>query len=182
MQDIEREQNLLLRSPSAGFASIWARFQTDPWRYLGWYAWKPALLWAWSIRMGWGDIYAYPVIHSIYLGNPVMPAVEAVCFALDPVLFLLMVLAVLAVLFRPNLAIGRPGLLAIVALVGFETLVYTALQSEPRYSVPLRPFEMILAFTTLQGLLWWRAGRHRPTVVASPLSDNTQTLHSRGTH
>ncbi len=182
MRAIDLEQELMLRSPSAGFASIGARFRTDPWRYLGWYAWKPALLWAWSIRMGWGDIYVYPVAHSIYLSNPVMPAVEALCFALNPGLFLLMMAAVVAVLFRPNLATGRPGLLVVVALVGFETLVYTALQSEPRYSVPLRPFEMILTFTTLQGLLWWRAGRNEPTVAAPRLSDNNQTTDLRDTH
>jgi hypothetical protein len=82
-----------------------------------------------------------------------MPAVEAFCFALNPLLCLLMGGTVLAVLFRRTGFGDQPGLLAVVVLVGFETLVYSLLQSEPRYSIPFRPLEMVLAATALQGLL-----------------------------
>ncbi|HZR36929.1 MAG TPA: glycosyltransferase family 39 protein [Nevskia sp.] len=156
MQSIGREQDLMLESPARAALSIWGRLRGDPWRYLGWYAWKPALLWAWHIRMGWGDVYAYPVHNSIYLTNPVMPAVEALCLALNPLLGALMACAGLSALLRR----GRrsPGLDAIALLVALETLLYTILQSEPRYSIPFRALEMILAMTALDGLLvWWRS-------------------------
>ncbi len=65
MREIGDEQQLILQSPVAGLKAIGERFKGEPLRYLAWYAWKPALLWAWSIRMGWGDIYPYPVIHSL---------------------------------------------------------------------------------------------------------------------
>ncbi len=157
MRAIGREQDLMLHSPQAGLASMWDRFGSDPARYLAWYAWKPMLLWGWSIRMGWGDIYAYPVSQSIYLSNPVMRAGEALCFALNPLLFLLMLAAMLAAVFRPAFAAGGPALLAVVTLAALETLVYSLLQSEPRYSIPLRPLEMVLAATALHGMLKLRA-------------------------
>jgi hypothetical protein len=156
MQRIGAEQDLMLRSPWQGAAAVWARLSAEPGRYLAWYAWKPELLWAWQIRMGWGDIYAYPVDHSIYLSNRFMPLVEALCFALNPLLFLLMAVAALAALLRPVPAGGALGLHAVAALAVFETLVFSLLQAEPRYSIPLRPLEMILAASAVAGLLQLR--------------------------
>lgn len=166
MRDIAAEQELMLRSPAAGAAALLDRFRAEPLRYLAWYLGKPALLWGWHIRMGWGDIYAYPVDHSIYLSNRVMPALEALCLALNPVLGVLMALAIAAVLLRPRFAAGRPALTAVAVLAAFATLVYCVLQAEPRYSVPLRPLEMILAITALEGML--RAWRSRFPGSSSP--------------
>jgi hypothetical protein len=159
MRRIGQEEALMQRSPGQGAAAIWARLRGEPGRYLAWYAWKPALLWAWQIRMGWGDIYAYPVDHSIYLSNRAMPLLEALCFALNPLLFLLMALAALLVLPRPPPAGGATGLYAVAALAVFETLVFSLLQAEPRYSIPLRPLEMILAVSAVAELLRLRRAR-----------------------
>ncbi|MBV8063606.1 MAG: glycosyltransferase family 39 protein [Nevskia sp.] len=182
MQAIGREQDLMLYSPAAGLASMFGRFRAEPWRYLAWYASKPALLWAWHIRMGWGDIYAYPVDHPIYLTNPVMPAVEALCLALNPLLFVLMALLVLAALLRARLTEGRPALYVVVLTAGFATLVYSLLQAEPRYSVPLRPLEMLLAVTALEGILrQWRSrfrGDNDP--AAAPPSAHPRTTAPGG--
>jgi hypothetical protein len=156
---IAREQQLMQSAPRDGAAAIAARLRAEPGRYLAWYAGKPVLLWAWSIRMGWGDIYAYPVDHSIYLSNPLMPAVEALCFALNPVLFLLMAAAALLALLRPVPSGGAIGLYIAAALAVLETLVYSVLQAEPRYSIPLRPFEMILAVSLAAELLRLRRAR-----------------------
>jgi len=53
-----------------------------------------------------------------------------------------------------------------VGLTVFATLVYTILQAEPRYSIPFRPFEILLAFTTLSAITTWsqrfRAPQSRP--------------------
>jgi hypothetical protein len=160
---------------------VWSRLRAEPGRYLAWYAWKPALLWAWQIRMGWGDIYAYPVDHSIYLSNRVMPLLEALCFALNPLLFLLMAVAALAVLLRPVPAAGAVGLHVAAALAVFETLVFSLLQAEPRYSIPLRPLEMILAVSAVAELLRLRRARmlRRNMTSRAPASE---TAAPRGAH
>lgn len=165
MRTIGDEQQLALRLPGAGLAVVGERLRKEPLRYLAWYAWKPALLWAWSIRMGWGDIYPYPVLHSVYLSNPAMRLVESLCFALNPLLFLLMAGAILQLLVRPVMTATNSGLQVIALLVLFETLVYSALQSEPRYSIPLRPLEMVLAAVALQSILQLR---HKLSTTPSP--------------
>ena len=156
LQAIGQEQQLALQSPLAGVTAVWTRLRAEPLRYLEWYAWKPALMWGWSIRMGWGDIYTYPVLHSIYLTNPAMRLIESICFALNPILFLLMGAGTVILLFCPVARTTNTGLLVVALLVVFETLVYSALQSEPRFSIPLRPLEFILAAVAIQGILQLR--------------------------
>lgn len=180
MEAINAEQQLALRSRVAGLQAIVSRVGAEPSHYLAWYAWKPALLWAWSIRVGWGDIYPYPVKHSIYLTNPVMPVLEALFFALNPVLFVLMGIAAIALL-RPAAVTASPGLLIIALLVVFETLVYGLLQSEPRYSIPFRPLEMILAATAVWWIVQWRQRRtvtdtsRHSTELVPPTLDHPST-------
>jgi hypothetical protein len=62
-------------------------------------------------------------------------------------------------LLRPAIAAANPGLLMVGSLAVFETLVYGVLQSEPRYSIPLRPLEMMLAASALWWMLQWRQRR-----------------------
>lgn len=181
LRRIGAEEALMQRSPREGAAAVWSRLRAEPGRYLAWYAWKPALLWAWQIRMGWGDIYAYPVDHSIYLSNRVMPLLEALCFALNPLLFLLMAAAALTVLRRPAPAGAATGLHAVAALAVFETLVFTLLQAEPRYSIPLRPLEMILAVSAVAELLRLRRARMLRRNMTSP-APPSETAAPRGAH
>ncbi len=155
---IGNDTQLAQKSPEAWLAVMLDRVEHDPLHYLAWYAWKPELLWAWSIRVGAGDIYPYPVAHSIYNVYPLMRLFESLCVAVNPVLFVLMAAAVILVLARPG-KLGVPvGLYAAALLLAYETLIYTVLQSEPRYSIPFRPLQMMLAATAASWLwtLWSR--------------------------
>jgi hypothetical protein len=155
---IENDIKLAQKSPQAWLIQMLERIESDPLHYLAWYAWKPELLWAWSIRVGAGDIYPFAVAHPIYNVFPLMRMFESLCVAVNPVLFALMAAAVIPVLARPRKLGVSAGLYAAALLVVYETLIYTALQSEPRYSIPFRPLQMMLAATAASWLwnLWLR--------------------------
>lgn len=145
---INGEVAIALSSPTKWLGVAFARFARAPVHFLAWYAWKPELLWAWDIRVGVGDVYPYRVFHPIY-AQPAMHLFEFLCIALNPLLFVLMVGAVVIALVMPGRARVPPVLYAVALLVAYETLVYTVLQSEPRYSIPFRPLQMMLAVTAV---------------------------------
>jgi hypothetical protein len=138
------------------------RFGQDPLHYAGWYLFgKPHELWDWAIVIGQGDIYVYPTRNSPFQTSPSWIALAAVCRAMN-MMIMLLALASLLVVWRRNVGIlgtsaNRAALISVICLLAFATAVYATLQAEPRYSVPFRPFEMLLAVTTLYGLArWWR--------------------------
>ncbi|WNL45276.1 hypothetical protein RKE25_17920 [Dyella sp. BiH032] len=142
LRQIDREYRVFKASPSQGLATMFARMQTEPWRYTRWYLWKPMLLWDWDIRVGDGDIYVFPTPYSPFRDKPALRALAAICHTLDPALTLLMFLGSLLALL--NIRTGPPANTAMVLLLGFVTLVYSVLQSEPRYSIPFRGLEILL--------------------------------------
>jgi 4-amino-4-deoxy-L-arabinose transferase-like glycosyltransferase len=145
---IDREIAAFQASPSAGFALMKHRMAKHPGEYVWWYLSKPALLWDWDMRIGQGDIYVYPTRNSPYKTEPVFRAIASLCRAINPWLFVLaMAGALLALL--PE-AETSPGRSAAALMLLFVTLVYSVLQAEPRYSVPFRGLEILLA--TYSGL------------------------------
>ncbi|MGF6712064.1 hypothetical protein QFZ41_003028 [Luteibacter sp. W1I16] len=142
LRGIQYEIDLLQNDPLAGLALMRHRMGELAVPYLRWYIGKPALLWGWDIRVGWGDIYVYATRFSPFeKGRPWAP-IESACFVLNPVLMALGFIGALAALFlRRRDAIA----LACSSLALFITLVYGLLQSEPRYSIPLRGVEILLA-------------------------------------
>lgn len=166
MQSINEEVRLASKSPIEGLSSMFGRFRLAPAHYFSWYAWKPGLFWAWNIRMGWGDVYPYPILHPLYVSNAPMRVFESLCVGVNPILFALMSLMILIALTR----FGRhfaPGLYAVALVVFYETGVYTLLQSEPRYSIPFRPLQMILAVSAICWLWgFWANRRMRERAVA----------------
>lgn len=149
LQGMQYEIDLLQKDPTAGLATMYSRMAERPMAHVAWYVWKPALLWAWDIRVGQGDIYVYPTRASPFFSTgPIWP-LEATCYIANPLIMGLMAIGILTSLRRkdaPMLAVASS------VLILFVTLVYTALQSEPRYSVPFRGVEMLLAawgFTTV---------------------------------
>jgi len=140
---IDREIATLQSSPSAGLALIEHRMTSRPGEYVWWYLSKPALLWDWDIRIGQGDIYVYPTRNSPFKTEPVFRAIAALCRALNPWLFVLAIAgAVLALLPKAQTS---PGPAAAALMLLFVTLIYSILQAEPRYSVPFRGLEIVLA-------------------------------------
>ncbi len=173
LRALSAAQNQMLADPAAGFAAMGKRFAAQPLRFLVWYAWhKPIELWAWSIRMGQGDIYEYAVVHSPYAFNSAWRLMAAVCYALDAPLGVLMLIGGIILLRRRPTQIqddaARLAGASVALLLLWATFVYTVFQSEPRYSTPFRGFEMLAAMAGLaavaRGVSWLRTRANaRPT-------------------
>lgn len=158
----------LENSPLHGVASILQRLWKHPWQSAHWYLIeKPALLWGWGIEIGQGDIFVFPTKNAPFQVQPAWIALAAISSALNTTLMLLALTSLLLVWFckkQPSCqrwSASLPTLTMIWTLVAFVTLIYSTLQAEPRYSIPFRPFEILLAMTTLwAGVAWW-LGRQR---------------------
>jgi len=160
MHAIGAEERVMRSDPREGLGLVGRRMAAAPMHYLAWYLSKPALLWDWSIRMGMGDIYVYPTAHSPFDHNPLLRAWVSVCHGLNPLLMLLAFAGCIAVLWR-----APPAGIASIAglLLLYVTLLYSALQAEPRYAIPFRSLEILLACHTLQRLASWVEARRAMT-------------------
>ncbi len=155
MSAIDHEERLLKSDTGAGLSEIGTRLAEDPPYYARWYLLqKPWLLWDWDIRIGAGGIYFLRVAHSPLDTNPVLRANTTVLRLLNPLLFALALAASLLLAFgllrRRPWATPAAGMTALLFL--YVTAIHTVLQAEPRYSIPYRPFEMLLAATALAAI------------------------------
>jgi hypothetical protein len=145
-----------------GLANLAGRMAQTPLRMFAWYVSKPALLWGWDIRIGQGDIYVYPTRNSPFRTQAAWRAVEAACFLINPLLLVLAAVGAVFALVRQPLTIEAVGMATVLIVV---TAIYAALQSEPRYSIPFRGPEIVLAALGCVAIIrWWR---ERPTTEAS---------------
>jgi 4-amino-4-deoxy-L-arabinose transferase-like glycosyltransferase len=156
---IDVEYQLLRRSPVAGARAILHRLGKHPLRYLVWYTIeKPWALWSWEIRVGQNDIYVYPAANSPFDTQPVMRALEALCHTINPLLAALALMCLIVSVARfmqhgRQAEQGGAALEAVLLLLVYVTLVYSTLQTDPRYSIPFRSFEMLLAMTSCSLLI-----------------------------
>jgi 4-amino-4-deoxy-L-arabinose transferase-like glycosyltransferase len=167
MQPINDEYSILRASTADGVAAILQRFEKHPLQYISWYlVEKPSDLWGWSIMFGQGDIYINPTVNSPFQEQPAWSALEAFCHGLNRVLMLLALTSLIVM--RPaaqrrlliRRQLGNSASLMTAFLLVFVTLVYSIFQAEPRYSIPFRSFEILLAVTCLCGATaWWREHR-----------------------
>lgn len=128
---------------SSFLSTLMKRFISEPSHYLRWYLLdKPILLWDWSILIGEGDIYVFPVFHSLYDTSKLALASY---FVMKTSHFYLLLSAFLGIFFLKNIQNDLRKQIAgsLYVTILYISSVYIALQSEPRYSVPLRP-EMYL--------------------------------------
>ena len=146
------------QSTGTGLAMMWARMSTRPVTYLAWYVEKPTLLWAWDIQIGQGDIYVYPTRGSPFQSIPVWKAAEGVCYLANPIVLIFALIGTLEALFRRNVGTAE---FAMATMAIFVTIVYGVLQSEPRYSVPFRGIEIILACAGATAISRWIRGHQR---------------------
>lgn len=177
LQAVNEDYAALRNSPMGGAKMILQRFAQHPWRYASWYLLeKPQELWGWDVVIGQGDIYVYPTRNSPFQTSPPWIVLAAVCHALNLLLMLLALASLPAAwLCRrsaqvQNMPAGRAPLISVICLLTFATLVYTTLQAEPRYSIPFRSFEMLLAVTTLCGIATWlqyKRASERATIIAT---------------
>ena len=174
LQPIDASQTQMLASPAAGFKAMFARFATQPWRYVAWYVWhKPVALWGWNIRMGQGDIYEYPVVNSPFMTHPIGRLIAALCYALNRWIAVAALAGVMLLLRRRATTHDAAALAAravgwaTALLLLYATLIYAIFQAEPRYAIPFRGFEMLAAITALAALTRWVAARRAATSTKS---------------
>lgn len=118
------------------------RMAQDPWRYVRWYAWeKPRLLWDWEIRVGHGMAYTVST-YKAPLDHGVLLATTTIQWALNKAAFWIALGGILLALRR------REALPVAIAAVYF-TAVHTVFQAEPRYAIPYRSLEIMLAVGAL---------------------------------
>lgn len=148
---VDDEMQLAANHPLVEIKAVAQRFGRHPWHYALWYlVEKPQELWGWSIVIGQGDIYVYPTANSPFQTNPAWMALAAVCHAINP---LLMALALLGSLMaclgyrttQLETEASHVAPISAACLLAFVTLVYSTLQAEPRYAIPFRSFECLLA-------------------------------------
>lgn len=142
VDQIDHEIITLENSPMAGLHMMWSRMARAPASYLLWYMKKPAVLWGWNIRVGAGDIYFHVTYHSPFDVNPFWRGVAAVCHACNSILMLLALVGCLLAISRKDLVTGMG---ATALLLVFVTAVYSVLQADPRYAIPYRGAEIMLA-------------------------------------
>lgn len=170
MRRIDGEIAGVVAAPSRGIQTVARRLASDPLHYFQWYARKPMLFWGWSIRIGAGDVFIYPVVWSPYLSSAPFALMAALAHALNPWAFLCAIVFCCLTVIRP--AMRNEDRLPSVILLLYVTAIYWLLQSEPRYSIPFRPLQLLAAVTMLaclwQQVLRWRHGRDaRPVAGAS---------------
>ncbi|MFC7300818.1 TfpX/TfpZ family type IV pilin accessory protein [Cognatiluteimonas weifangensis] len=169
MQAIDREERLLKADTVAGLREIGTRMGEDPGYYARWYLLqKPWLLWDWDIRVGAGGVYFHRVSHSPLDTHPILRASTGLLHRLNPLLFALSLMASLALVVgawrrRP----WAPPAATIAALLFlYVTAMHALLQAEPRYSIPYRPFELLLATGALAAIAG-AARRRWPARISS---------------
>lgn len=160
---IMNEYDVLHAHPAQGMAMIYERMAQDPLHYAGWYLSKPMYLWGWNIEVGAGDIYPYPTLHSPFSYNPALRLLVALCAALNPLLVLLAAGGCLFILLKHKVIAPMAAAIAMTAL--YATAVYSLLQAQPRYAIPFRGMEMLLAAWGLAYASQWldKARRTRRT-------------------
>lgn len=143
MAPIQQEATLVEADPLAGLSHMGRRMASHPGTYICWYLGKPMLLWDWSIRVGQGDIYVFPTRNSPFETRAPYRIAAAICRGLNPWVFVLAITGCLFALLARQQA--QPSVAATALMLIFVTLVYSVLQAEPRYSVPFRGLEILLA-------------------------------------
>ena len=133
---------------------IWDRVEREPAHYLKWYLIdKPVLLWSWNLLVGQGDVYVYPVTTSWFKSSMIGSSIHFLMGVLHWPAF---VFAISGLFFLAACKQGKPGLdvMMLYAVSLYVSAVYVVFQSEPRYSIPLRPEMYLCASFAL-----WKAGR-----------------------
>ena len=154
------EYNEMQKSFSKAISVTLARATQEPWRYLKWYLiGKPIQFLSWSIVVGQGGPFIYPVDKSLFsLPSPGMYILYVYKYAHG--LFLLATLMVVGLsvrmMWKRERTADRP-LDAMILFCGVITvyfvLAHTVLAPLPRYSIPLHPiYYLCFAWAIKTGL------------------------------
>jgi 4-amino-4-deoxy-L-arabinose transferase-like glycosyltransferase len=152
MNAIDAEVATTQASLLKGIPLLAHRMMQHPLRYGLWYLTKPALLWGWNIRIGQGDIYVYPTRNSPFKTKASWQLVASLCKALNPLIGFLAAIGCLFALRTRDPSQATADALA--AILVYVTLIYALLQSEPRYSIPFRGFEIGMGLFAVASIYW----------------------------
>lgn len=132
----------------AAFDVALGRFREDPLQYGYWYLiGKPTTFWSWSIMVGQGGPFIYPVKSSIYSDNSFFKWTLSLFHTIHPVLVLLS-LAAAVFLLRELFKTGfntAPSIEAYVVIgcIAYFTAVHMVFAPLPRYSIPMHPLVFV---------------------------------------
>ncbi len=137
-----KDLKILNKSYSAFTGLLLKRFIQNPGHYAKWYLIdKPILLWSWDILIGQGDIFVYPVKVSFYDKSKIASATHLTMMSIHYWLFGFAIMGGI-LLFKSINSMPHTPIFLYITLI-YVSAVYVVTQSEPRYSIPLRP-EMYL--------------------------------------
>ena len=166
--EIDADVARTLASPTAGIDRLATRVSENPGGFAKWYASKAFLLWDWDVRIS--DAFG-PYVHKANassLESGLLGSFATAAKAINPILFWLAIAGSFAA-WRAGHA-GRTVALAFL----YFTAVHVVLQAEPRYSVPYRPVQFMLAayFTwaiadLVRSRVWKRSSRREGSRVAT---------------
>lgn len=147
MAAINDEVTVTLDDRGAGLRMVGQRLARDPVGYARWYLLeKPWLLWDWDIRLGWHGIYFLPTDSSPFERNTGLRGAHALLKAANPLIFALAGVAIVALLVTCVRRQPPPfAAMAIAIFVLYVTFMHMLLQAEPRYSIPYRAEQLLLA-------------------------------------
>jgi len=138
---MNHEQAVFARDARAGLHLVADRLLSEPGRYAAWYAGKPFLLFDWDIRIGQRTVFTV-AMDDTTLDGPLLGLV-VVQWVLNPLVFALAFCGIVLGLVRG----GTERTVAVTILV--LTAIHTVLQAEPRYAIPYRSLEILLATSAI---------------------------------
>lgn len=123
-----------------------------PSEYLSWYLFgKPKMLFSWDMVMvaGKGDIYTYPIVHSPYFYRQSFRITHALMKGAHNIIVISSLL-LLIMLFIPSFYKtipdhARSPLILCAVIFIYFTLVHIVTNPLPRYFIPLRPIQLLMA-------------------------------------
>ena len=124
---------------------IWKRMSERPIYYLVWYLTKPEQFWSWSIVQGQGDIYEYPMLVAPFNSSFPLRLIASVCRGLNPLLMLAALGGAILTFAGKAPLRSAPANTVVVLIAVYATVIHSILTPDVRYSIPFRPFEIILA-------------------------------------
>ena len=139
-----------LQTLPAFLKDLQGKISEEPVTYLRWYMLdKLQVFFQWDTIAGMGDVYVYPIRYSPYYDRFEFKATHALMKAVHPLLMLSSLLFCV-VLLIPGIRrqLSRDQLLMFIVgagIVWYFVLVHWVGNPLPRYSIPLRPLQYLLA-------------------------------------
>jgi 4-amino-4-deoxy-L-arabinose transferase-like glycosyltransferase len=154
-------------SLSSVLAEIARKFAAHPGTYLWWYlAGKVAFFFDWDILDGFADVFTYPESASPYYSDPLFVLTHDAMFYLHWPLVIAGLLGAALAWTRLGAVLSETRLIGVRLVSGvlvYALLVHMIGAPYPRYSIPFRPLQFILAaYAIVVAVYWlqrWRRGK-----------------------